>query len=101
MTTFMAVCKIVAGCVILYLLWRRNEILSTRQPTHPLSDKLNDPERMYKHVAFGLMLVSGSDLNWVDSQVKDAESGISREDKLLLRANWKLVKARLESEGYV
>lgn len=67
---------------------------------HPLSDKLNDPERI-EHVALGLMLVSGSDLNWVDRQVKDAESGISQEDKRLLRANWKLVRARLESEGYV
>lgn len=67
----------------------------------PLSDKLKDPERMYKHVALGLMLVSGSDLNSMDRQVEATESGLSPEDKLLLRANWKLVKARLESEGYV
>jgi len=62
---------------------------------------VKDQEEMYKKVALGLMLVSGSDLNWMDQQMQDKESGLSQEDQLLLRANWKLVRARLESEGYV
>ena len=62
---------------------------------------VNDQEEMYKRVALGLTLVSGSDLNWMDQQMKDKESRLGEEDKLLLRANWKLVRARLESEGYV
>lgn len=68
---------------------------------HPLSDKLRDLEQMHKHVTLGLMLVSGSDLKWMDQKIDDAEAGLSQDDKLLLRANWTSVRTRLESEGYI
>ena len=49
----------------------------------------------------GLILVSGSDLNWMDEQIYALCLKLNQEDAPLLRANWKVVRARLESEGWV
>jgi hypothetical protein len=77
------------------------ERLSNMKHTYPLPDRLKDTELFYQHIRLGLMLCGGSDLNHMDRQVKKAESGLSKEDRLLLRANWRLVRARLVAEGYV
>jgi len=69
--------------------------------TQPLQDRLKDPERMYRYLALGMTLVSGADLKWMGRQMRVVESKLSKKDKLLLRANWKRVRARLKSEGYV
>ena len=67
---------------------------------YPLPEKLKDPELFYRHIRLGLMLCGGSDLPWMDREAKKAESGLSKEDRNLLRANWIQIRARLESEGW-
>ena len=71
------------------------------RPTRPLADSLKDPERMYRHLCLGLMLVSGSSLSWMSQQIESLGSCLKKEDGRLLRGNWTLVKARLIADGYV
>lgn len=65
------------------------------------NSRLLDADALYNHVASGLTLVSGSDLKFMDEQIAGLCLKLNSEDELILKANWKLVRARLESEGYV
>lgn len=75
-------------------------VLVNHSQTSTLGYKLSDPESMY-HIRLGLMLINGSDLEWMDEQVKEFAPELTVQDRLLLRTNWRLVRARLVAEGYV
>jgi hypothetical protein len=66
----------------------------------PLSKTLRDPELMYGHIRVGLTLVSGSDMSYMEKQMKKCSVGMNKEDKQVLKNNWALVKARLIEEGW-
>ena len=76
-------------------------VLVNHSQTSTLGYKLSDPESMYNHIRLGLMLINGSDLEWMDEQVNEFLPELTVQDRLLLRTNWRLVRARLVAEGYV